>query len=94
MCWFVMWILSADCVVGDELFHKVLYLLVVVVEAEVFFGGEHHVLDGFYLCRRSGHTDLCGVSLHECCAPFLKLEFGVGVHDGLKLGGELGFLGG
>ena len=56
--------LSADGVVGDEFFHEVFDLGVVVFETTAFLCGEDYVFDRFNLCGRTGQTDLLGISLN------------------------------
>ena len=72
----------ADSVVGDKFFDKSLDLLVVVVEAAAFFGGEYYVLHCLNLCGRAGETNLLGVGFYVCCAPFGYVKLGVGCKAG------------
>ena len=60
--------------VSDEFLDESLDLLVIVLDTARVLGGEDHILDLFYLCRRACQSALGKISLHSLGSPFADVE--------------------
>ena len=79
----------ADGMIDNEFLDQLFNLLVVVVETSAVFGGEHNVLYCLYFCGRTCQTNLFGIGIDVCSAPFHNLKVGVSLYHFSYILGKL-----